>query len=88
MQSYRQARREQHAFAICRRGEGCRSGEGLSNLSVKTSSGSVMRWNWYRRKATAASVWRRCLDKDGNPLEEAPGGGWEVRARLPEGVDG
>jgi putative protease len=27
------------------------------------------------------------LDKDGNPLDEAPGGGWQVSAKLPELVD-
>jgi len=27
------------------------------------------------------------LDKHGRPLEEAPGGGWEVQAHLPEGAD-
>ena len=27
------------------------------------------------------------LDKHGNPLDEAPGGGWEVQARLPQGAN-
>ena len=50
---------------------------------MKTSSGSVMRWNWFSPQGNRRFRLETMLDKDGSLLAKAPGGGWEFRSGLP-----
>ena len=61
---------------------------GLSSLSVKNKFRVGDEMELVSPQGNRRFRLETMLDKDGNPLDEAPGGGWEVQVRLPEAVDG
>ena len=87
MQSYRQASSNSTRSQFVAEVKGVDPASGLSNLSVKNKFRVGDEMELVSPQGNRRFRLETMLDKDGNPLEEAPGGGWEVRVRLPEGVD-
>ena len=87
MQSYRQASSNSTRSQFVAEVKGVDPASGLSNLSVKNKFRVGDEMELVSPQGNRRFRLETMLDKDGHPLAEAPGGGWEVQVRLPEGVD-
>ena len=88
MQSYRHASSNSTHSQFVAEVKGVDPVSGLSSLSVKNKFRVGDEMELVSPQGNRRFRLETMLDKDGNPLDEAPGGGWEVQVRLPEAVDG
>jgi putative protease len=87
LQRYRQGASTSKRSQFVAEVTGVDPGSGLSTLSVKNK---FRVGDWMELVSPGGNRQFRLetmTDKDGRPLDEAPGGGWEVRVRLPVAVD-
>ncbi len=87
MQSYRQGASSSTRSQFVAEVTGRDPATGLSQLLVKNKFRVGDEMELVSPRGNARFRLEAMRDKHGEPLDEAPGGGWEVQVQLPEGVD-
>jgi len=88
LQSYRQGASNSSRSQFVAEVNGVDPDSGLSQLLVKNKFRVGDEMELVSPRGNRRFRLETLLDKHGEPLDEAPGGGWEVQVRLPEEPDG
>jgi putative protease len=85
-QNYVRGHSESHRQQFVGEITGIESGSGMASILVKNKFGVGDRLEFISPAGNRDITLDRIEDQSGNTLDEAPGGGWQVRIPIPEGA--